>query len=183
MPLHSDRTPPVARLARLDNPIVAPRDGSDATSEPAHRLVMQAVDVDHVEAHDLGGPATRLHAHGVRREALLVGTAVDLAVTSGRCATGVPPAATLMTCAPRQMPSTGRPSSNAPCTSANSHSSRLVLTPSSVGEGGAPYEAGSMSPPPDSSSPSSPASRARASAPSRIGRTSGKPPARVTASK
>ena len=40
--------------------------------------------------------------------------------TSGRCWCSVPPSATLSTCAPRQMPSTGSPRFSAPASSANS---------------------------------------------------------------
>ena len=103
---------------------------------------------------------------------------------SGTCWISVPPVATLSSCMPRQIPSSGRSRSSARRARATSKVSRSGVVPTVCGWGCAPYWAGSMSAPPARirpSSRSSTASGSRSTAASG-GISSARPPARWTAS-
>ena len=74
--------------------------------------------------------------------------------SSGRCWRNVPPSATVSSCAPRQIPSTGRSRSRAAARSRRSCSSRSGRVMTVSGCGSAPYDDGVMSAPPISIRPS-----------------------------
>ena len=105
------------------------------------------------------------------------------AYSLGRSWYSVPPKATLISCSPQQMPSTGISRRRARSSNAKSYASRTVSTCPSAAEGSASKRAGSTSPPPISTKPSSRSNKRLRQAVSLIsGMTTGIPPAASTAS-
>ena len=113
MPLHRQKEVLAAELDRLDRSVGVLRTDVQAFTEPIDGLVVVALRVGRSPISAASRvPGTVLTP--MSRTPRCPADARNDRSTSGRCWCRVPPSATLSTCAPRQMPSTGMPRRIAP---------------------------------------------------------------------
>ena len=125
MPLDAEEEAVAEALDRLDHPVGGPRDGPQALAEAGDRLVVQRVDLEGLAAEGgaQGGAAATRTPWVTRPMSASWRWARAPSTHAGRCWWRVPPVATLIIWAPRQIPSSGRSRSMASITSARSKAS------------------------------------------------------------
>lgn len=187
MKLHAEHANPrIERLDRLDDSIARAGRRTESGRHIAHGLMMERVRPQRIRpvirrTSDSSATATACVASLEGRDWLWL--TERSAYSLGRSWYSVPPKATLISCSPRQMPSTGISRRRARSSNAKSYASRTVSTCPSAAEGSASKRAGSTSPPPISTKPSSRSNKRLRQAVSLIsGMTTGIPPAASTAS-
>ena len=127
MPLDAEREAPVRALDRLGQLVERRPAGDDEARRRARRrpgggATSSRAAPRRPRARRASPSARRDVVVGERRRAS--SRCSSWPTTSGRCWCSVPPAATFMTCIPRQMPSSGRSRSSARRASASSNASR-----------------------------------------------------------
>ena len=123
VPLHAEDELGSRELDGLDRPVLGPRRGAQARTQPVDGLVVVAGHVDASPTTAASAlPAST--ATCTRPCCASAGRWTSEPTTSGRCWCSEPPVATFSTCAPRQTPSTGTPRASASPTSASSQASR-----------------------------------------------------------